>query len=91
LAHVVVQVVDENGLPVMISEDEITCEIQGPIRLLGLEASNNSDMGNYRDNKQRAFHGRLLAYVQTTGTSGEATLKFTAPWLKSAEIKLIIQ
>ena len=91
LAHVVIQVVDENGLPVMISEDEITCEIQGPVRLLGLEASNNSDMGNYRDNKQRAFHGRLLAYIQTNGTSGEATLKFTAPWLKSAEIKLIIQ
>ena len=91
LAHVVLQIVDENGLPVMISEDEITCEIQGPVRLLGLEASNNSDMGNYKDNVQRAFHGRLLAYIQSTGTTGEATLKFTAPWLKPAEIKLKIE
>ena len=91
LAHVVLQIVDENGLPVIISDDEITCEIQGPVRLLGLEASNNSDMGNYRDNTQRAFHGRLLAYIQTTGTTGEATLRFTAPWLKPAEIKLRIE
>ena len=91
LAHVIVQIVDENGLPVMISDDEITCEIQGPVRLLGLEASNNSDMGNYRDNVQRVFHGRLLAYIQSTGTSGEATLRFTAPWLKSAEIKLRVE
>jgi hypothetical protein len=91
LAHVTVRIVDENGLPVMLSDDEITCEIQGPVRLLGLEAGNNSDMGNYRDNIQRAYHGRLLAYIQTTGTAGEATLKFTAPWLKSGEIKLQIE
>ena len=91
LAHVVLQIVDENGLPVMISDDEITCEIQGPVRLLGMEASNNSDMGNYRDNVQRAFHGRLLAYIQTTGTTGEATLRFTSPWLKPAEIKMQVE
>jgi hypothetical protein len=91
LAHIVLQIVDEKGLPVMISDDEITVEIQGPVRLLGLEASNNSDMGNYRDNVQRAFHGRLLAYIQSQGTAGEATLKFTAPWLKPAEIKLEIK
>ena len=91
LAHVTLQVVDENGVPVMISDDEITCEIQGPVRLLGLEAGNNSDMGNYRDNIQRAYRGRLLAYIQTTGKTGEATVKFTAPWLKSAEITLQVE
>jgi hypothetical protein len=88
LAHVTLQIVDENGLPVFLSDDEITCTIEGPARLLGLESSNNSDMGNYRDNKQRAFAGRLLAYIQTTGTSGEIRLKFTAPWLKPAEVRL---
>jgi len=91
LAHIVIQIVDEKGLPVMISDDEIRCDIEGPVRLLGLEAGNNSDMGNYRDNVQRAYHGRLLAYIQTTGTAGEATVKFTAPWLKPAEIKLQIK
>ena len=91
LAHIVLQIVDENGLPVMIADDEITCQIQGPVRLLGLEASNNSDMGNYRDNIHRAFRGRLLAYVQSTGTPGEATITFTAPWLKPVEVKLQIE
>lgn len=91
LAHVILQIVDENGWPVLISDDEIRCDIDGPVRLLGLEAGNNSDMGNYRDNIQRVYHGRLLAYIQTTGTAGEATLKFTAPWLKPAEIKLQIE
>ncbi len=84
LAQIIVQVVDENGIPVMLSDDEVTCAIDGPAKLQGLEAGNNSDMGNYRDNVQRVFHGRLLAYIQPTGGVGTITVKFTAPWLKGS-------
>jgi beta-galactosidase/beta-glucuronidase len=86
LAQVVVQVVDKDSIPVMISEDEITCTIDGPAKLLGLEASNNSDMSNYSVNVHRAYHGRLLAYIQATGNAGAITVKFTAPWLKDAKV-----
>ena len=84
LAHVVVQIVDENGIPVMLSDDEITCTVEGPGKLLGLEASNNSDMSNYTDHVQRAYHGRLLAYIQTTGQTGMLHIKFSSPWLKES-------
>jgi hypothetical protein len=87
LAQISVQVVDESGVPVMISEDEVTCRITGPARLLGLEASNNADMGNYRDNVQRVYYGNLIAYVQATG-EGDITVRFTAPWLKPVEVSL---
>jgi len=86
VAQVVVQVVDEKGIPVILSEDEVTCTIDGPATLLGLEASNNTDMGNYNDNVQRVYHGRLLAYVQSTGKPGKVNLTFTAPWLKEAKV-----
>jgi len=88
LAQVVIQVIDEKGVPVMISEDEITCTIEGPARLLGLEASNNSDMGDYTDNVQRAYHGRLLAYIQTTGQAGTVNIRFTSPWLKDGKLTI---
>jgi hypothetical protein len=86
LAQIVVQVVDEDGVPVMLSEDEVTCRINGPARLLGLEASNNSDMTDYTDNKHRVFHGRILAYVEAIGEEGEIKIDFTAPWLESAGV-----
>jgi len=86
LAQVVVQVVDEKGIPVMLSEDEVTCTIDGPAKLLGLEASNNSDMGDYTDNVQRVYHGRLLAYIQSTGKAGTVNITFTAPWLKETKV-----
>lgn len=91
LAQVVIQVVDQNGTPVMLSDDEITCQIQGPGKLLGLEASNNEDMSDYTDNKHRAFHGKILAYIQSTGEAGELNIRFSAPWLKSTEIKIEVR
>lgn len=91
IAQVVVQVVDQSGIPVMISDNEITCKIAGPGRLLGLEASNNSDMGDYTDNLQRAFNGRLLAYIQSTGTEGVINLKFTSPWLNEVETEIVVK
>ncbi|MFA5045344.1 MAG: sugar-binding domain-containing protein [Paludibacter sp.] len=88
VAQVVIRIVDEKGVPVIISEDEITCKIDGPAKLLGMEASNNEDMGNYHDNVQRVYHGRLIAYIQSTGDVGKINLKFSAPWLKTANITI---
>ena len=88
LAQITVQVVDENGFPVFFSDDEVTCVIEGPARLLGLEAGNYQDMGNYRDNIQRVYRGQLLTFIQPTGETGQITVRFTAPWLKPAEVKL---
>lgn len=91
LAQIVVQVVDENGVPVMLSDDEVTCRIIGPAKLMGLEASNNSDMSDYTDNVHRVFHGKIVAYLQLTGQEGEVKVQFSAPWLKPAEAKLNVK
>jgi beta-galactosidase len=88
LAQIVVQVVDKDGIPVMLSEDELTCTVEGPAKLLGMEASNNSDMGDYTDNVQRVYHGRLIAYFQATGKEGKINIKFSAPWLKDGKVSL---
>lgn len=82
LAQIVVQVVDKDGVPVMLSDNEVTCRLQGHAKLLGLEAGNNEDMSDYIDNKQRVFHGRIIAYIQATGEAGSLNVKFSSPWLK---------
>jgi len=88
LAMVVLQVVDDAGVPVMDSTHEVTCHIDGPARLLGLEASNNRDMSDYTDATHRVFHGRILAYVQATGTPGDITVRFTNNELGEGSIQL---
>lgn len=91
VAQVLVQIVDSQSRPVILSDDEITCEINGPASLLGMENGNNTDMGSYTDNKQRVFHGKMIVYVRTSGKKGDKVqIQLFAPFLKSAEILLAL-
>ena len=85
-AHIEIEVVDEKGLPVKLADNEITCRVEGPARLLGLENGANNDMSEHRDNRQRVHMGRLLAYIQTIGEPGDIRITFTSPLLQKAEV-----
>ncbi|MCD0466043.1 sugar-binding domain-containing protein [Flavobacterium sp. ENC] len=88
VAKIMVQIKDQNGLPVMLSDNEVTCTINGPGILLGLEAGNNSDMTDYTDNVQRAFHGHIAAYIQATGEAQPIKVTFTSQWLRPTEVTI---
>ena len=87
VAHVFINIVDENGIPVKLADNEVTVRINGPAELLALESGDNSDMGNYRDNRQRVYRGKLLGYVRAMET-GPVSITFISPLLKSATIEL---
>ena len=91
LAQIEISIVDEQGVPVLLSDNEITCTITGPAKLLGLEAGNDRDMGDYRDNKQRVHMGKMIAYIQATGEVGDVEVKFSSPWLENSECTIKIK
>ncbi len=92
VAHIIVEVVDEDGTTVKLADNNITCRVEGPVRLLGLEGSNDSDMSDYTDDNHRVYHGRLLAYIRSAkGETGKALIKFTSPLLKGAEVELTVE
>lgn len=88
IAHVVIEVVDERGIVVKQADNMITCMVEGPGRLLGLENSDNTDMTNHRDRQQRVYQGRLLAYVKATGEEGTIRINCTSPLLESATAEI---
>jgi hypothetical protein len=88
LAHIFVMLCDEAGNTVYSAVNEITCEIDGPVRLLGMEDSNPSNTENYKDNKQHAYHGKLLIYVQSSDKPGTVRIKLTSPGLEACNIEL---
>ena len=91
VAQVFIQIVDENGVPVSIADNEITCNISGPAVLLGLEGSNNEDMTSYTDNVHRAYRGQLVAYIQSGDEAGDVRVRFSSPWLNSAEVLISVK
>lgn len=91
VAQVEVTVVDDEGTTVRLADNDIRCRLEGPVRLLGLEAGNMTDMTNYRDDHQRAFRGRLMAYVQSTDGKGTARLRFSSPLLEDGEVVINVK
>ncbi|WP_211316561.1 hypothetical protein, partial [Niabella yanshanensis] len=87
IKQVAVQMVDAKGNPVYTTNVDVTCSVSGGT-LLGLEAGDNSDMGDYTDNVQKTFRGRLLAYVKKNQKPGPVKIVFTAPGLKSVTVTL---
>jgi len=90
LSNIFVTLCDNEGNPVYSADNEVTCEVSGPVRLLGMEDSNPVNIENYKDNKQNAFHGKLLIYVQALDIPGKAVIKLTSPGLKEAILELNI-
>jgi hypothetical protein len=88
IAHIFVTLCDEAGNTVYNADNEITCEISGPARLLGMEDSNPSNIEDYKDNKQHSFHGKLLIYLQSLDKTGRVAIKLSSPGIQSATVEL---
>ena len=88
LANVFVTLCDKSGNTVYSADNEITCEVTGPVRILGMEDSNPRNIENYKDNKQHAYHGKLLIYLQSLDKPGKAVIKLLSPGLKGTTIEL---
>jgi hypothetical protein len=91
VSQIEIQIVDENGNPVYMADNEITCMSRGPVRILGIESGSNTDMTDNTARRKRVNNGRLIAYVQATGESGEATINFSSMWLDSAQVKIEVE
>lgn len=88
VAHIVVELLDENGVLVKLADNEVTCKVEGAARLLGLDSGSNTNTENYRDNKHRIYQGRLLTYIETTGKEGDIKVTYSSPLLKGCEVIL---
>jgi hypothetical protein len=64
VAHIEIKVTDNKGMLAFESDHEIEIEIEGPGKLIGMESGDLSSHEDYKDNKQKVYHGRLLGYIQ---------------------------
>ncbi|MCX6330775.1 MAG: DUF4982 domain-containing protein [Bacteroidia bacterium] len=88
IAHIFVTLCDDAGNIVYNADNEITCEISGPARLLGMEDSNPANTEDYKDYRQHAYHGKLLVFIQALNESGKISVKLSSPGLIDALIEL---
>lgn len=90
VAQIEVQIVDQDGKPVFLSDNEITCRVKGPGKVIGMENADMSDMTNFQSNRLRVHQGRMLVFVETTAASGSMEIEFTSPWLQAGKTTIEI-
>lgn len=87
VAHVSLRILDQKGNLVRLADNEITARAGRAVRILGMENSNNSDMSNHRDTRERVYNGEMLIYIQKTA-DGKGTLEFSSPLLKKCTLEV---
>jgi beta-galactosidase len=88
LCHVAVEIVDRDGRVVPTADDEVVFELSGPGRILGLDNGQSESHESYQGNRRKAFAGRALAIVQSTGRPGEIRLSASATSLTGASVAI---
>lgn len=90
VAHVEVEVIDANGVVVPMASDLVRFTVEGPGRWLAAGNGDPTDHGSYQAMERRAFHGLLLAMIQSTDETGTIRVTAQADGLATAEIEVTV-
>lgn len=91
VAQIAVEILDDNGVPVKLADNELTCVVTGQGQLLGMESADMKDTGVWTDNVQRVYKGKIIAYIKATGDNGNIAVNFTSPLLKGANLEINVK
>src|SRR5262249_52442231 len=89
VAHFTIRILDEKGNVVPTAANEVTVEIQGVGKLIGMDNGDPQSHEDYKSNRRRAFNGLCLAVVQSAGTAGEIRVTATSPGLKGSNAVMV--
>jgi beta-galactosidase len=87
LAYVTVEVLDQDGCVVPWADSELSLEVTGAGELIALGSANPMSEELYVGGKRKAWNGRLMAVVRSSGQAGEILLQASADGLAATEIK----
>jgi beta-galactosidase/beta-glucuronidase len=91
VAHVEVNILDQDNQLVYDATNELHCELDGPGEIIGIECSNPTSHQDYKANFRQAYHGKLLIYVQAKDQSGTIKLKTSSVGLESSYLEIEVQ
>jgi beta-galactosidase len=88
VAHVVVEIHDGFGRVVPTANNEITFELQGEGKLIGVDNGDPFSHEDYKAAHRLAFNGLCLAIVQATDKTGEIKIAASSAKLRSDSLTI---
>ncbi|MBS4179186.1 DUF4982 domain-containing protein [Bacillus sp. FJAT-49731] len=91
VAHIEVNILDQDNNLVYDAVNEIHCNIEGPGEIIGIECSNPKSHQDYKANYRKAYHGKLLIYVKATDQPGTIILEASSVDLASSSVVIEVK
>ncbi len=91
VAHITVEILDDQGRVVPLAENEVVFEVTGEGRLIGVDNGNPQSHDSYKGNRCKAFNGMCLAVVKPTGKAGGAKIAATSAGLRPAAVSIAMK
>ncbi len=86
LVSVIADVQDASGVFVPDASNSIAFAVTGPGQLVGVDNGNAADTTTYKSASGRAFSGKALATVRSTGAAGQITVTATTSGLTAGSV-----
>jgi beta-galactosidase len=88
VSMVTVELIDAKGRAVPIAGNEVSFNVTGTGRLLGVGNGDPSSHESDKAGKRRAFNGLCMAIVQASKQAGDVVVEASAPGLKGASVTI---
>jgi beta-galactosidase len=88
VVHAVVEIVDGDGRTVPTAGNDVTFDVQGEARIVGVDNGSFSISESFHGSERHAFNGRCLAILQTTRSPGSIRVTARSPGLREATAEL---
>jgi beta-galactosidase len=90
VVHLETDIVDAASRMVPSGNHTVTWKIEGPGKLIGVENGDPLDLAPHKVNTRKAFYGKCLAMIQTTGEIGEIRITATADGLEPHVVTIAV-
>lgn len=92
VAHIIVQIVDKDGIPVRNMENNVTFSVKGDVSFLGVDNGWNKSTQDFKSKNVTTHLGRCLSILQSNkDKKGEVNVKVSVKGLPSHVVKLHVK
>jgi beta-galactosidase len=86
IAHVTVQINDDQARMVPSASNDVAFTVEGEARIIGVDNGDPQSHEDYKAPRRKAFNGLCLAILQTTGKPGQVRVTATSSGLRPATV-----
>jgi len=86
--HITATLIDSCGIQIEICDVPIHFVVNGPCRILGVDNGSSENIQNFQSDNITTYRGKALLVIQSTGVTGEITIKAHSENLKSNSISV---